>query len=467
MLNELSKIRIHFVGIGGIGMSGIAELMFDLGYKIQGSDININSNIERLVKRGIKFYKGHKKSNIKNASAVVFSSAIKKNNPELLECKKLSIPLISRADMLAELMKFKKSIAIAGSHGKTTTTSLVGSMFDDAKFDPTIVNGGIINSYSKNNRFGRGEWMIVEADESDGSFLRLPHQINIITNLDLEHMDYYKTKENLITAFCSFINNLPFYGFSILCTDDKNLRKLSRNIKTRKIITYSVNQENSDVRITSIIKKEYKTEFTLYFNKGIIYNIKGKYNFSTTLLGKHNILNTTGAIIACLLAKVPIVNIQHSLSVFQGVKRRFSLLGKINTAHIYDDYAHHPSEINASYQIAKQIAKNKIIVIFQPHRYSRTNYLFNDFIKVLKKIDILYILDIYPAGEKPIKNINSKNLVKEIKHYNINKKIFYLDKTKNLRSRMKTYLQENNTIIFMGAGSITNIAQNFFNKNDR
>ena len=240
--NELKKTKIHFVGIGGIGMSGIAELMFDLGYDIQGSDIVTNTNIKRLKKRGIKFFKGHKKSNIRKISAAVYSSAIKKNNPELLECTRLSIPLISRADMLAELMKFKKAIAVAGSHGKTTTTSLVGSMFDKANFDPTIVNGGIINSFSKNNRYGKGEWMIVEADESDGSFLRLPHQINIVTNLDLEHMDYYKSKDNLIRAFINFINNLPFYGYSILCIDNKNLKKISYKIKTRKIITYAKNQ---------------------------------------------------------------------------------------------------------------------------------------------------------------------------------------------------------------------------------
>ena len=221
--NISKKIKIHFVGIGGIGMSGIAELMHDLGYAIQGSDISMSANIKRLQKRGIKFFKGHNKKNINNMSAVVFSSAIKKNNPELLECEKLSIPLISRADMLAELMKFKKSIAVAGSHGKTTTTSLVGAMFDKAEFDPTIVNGGVINSYSKNNRFGKGEWMIVEADESDGSFLRLPHQINIVTNIDLEHLDYYKTKQNIILAFKNFINNLPFYGYSIVCIDNLNL----------------------------------------------------------------------------------------------------------------------------------------------------------------------------------------------------------------------------------------------------
>ena len=458
---ELRNIRIHFVGIGGIGMSGIAELMLDLGYKIQGSDLNKNVNIVRLIKRGIKFFKGHNKTNIKNVSAVVFSSAIKKNNPELLECEKNSVPLISRADMLAELMKFKKSIAVAGSHGKTTTTSLVGAMFDNAKFDPTIVNGGIINSYSKNNRYGKGEWMIVEADESDGSFLRLPHQINIITNIDMEHLDYYKTKKNLLFAFMSFINNLPFYGYSIICTDNKNLKELSKKIKTRKIITYSKNQ-NSDIKVKFIKKNITSTQFTLIFKKNIIKGIDGKFLFKSTLLGEHNILNATAAIISALIANVPIEKIQNSLETFQGVKRRFSFLGKINQASIYDDYAHHPSEIKASYEIAKQISKEKIIVVFQPHRYSRTKLLLDDFINILKKIDILYVLDIYPAGEKVIKNINSHNLVKRISKKN--KNVFYLENKKKLDQILKIYYKKNNIIIFMGAGNITNIAHNLFKK---
>ena len=458
---KLNMINIHFVGIGGIGMSGIAELMLDLGYKIQGSDINISSNIERLKKRGIKFFSKHDRKNVKGISAAVFSSAIKKDNPELLECEKLSIPLISRAEMLAELMKFKKSIAVAGSHGKTTTTSLVGAMFDNANFDPTIINGGIINSYSKNNRFGKGQWMIVEADESDGSFLRLPHEINIITNIDLEHLDYYKTKENLFSSFAKFVNNLPFYGYSIMCIDNYNLKKLSIKIKTRKIITYSINQ-NSDVKINSITKFKNYTKFSLLFKKDIITNIEGIYNFETSLLGEHNILNSTGAIISSLIARVPIKKINQALKNFQGVKRRFSFLGKINKASIYDDYAHHPSEIKASYEIAKQISAKKIIVIFQPHRYSRTKILFNDFIKILKKIDILYVLDVYSAGEKPIKNFNSINLVNKLKISNNN--IFYLSKKMNLNLRLKQYFDEDNTIIFMGAGSVTHMAHDLINK---
>jgi len=460
-MNEFNKFKIHFIGIGGVGMSGIAEVMHDLGYRVQGSDVNLNPNIERLKKRGIKFFKGHNKSNIKNISASVFSSAIPKNNEEILESKRLAIPLISRADMLAELMKFKKSVAIAGSHGKTTTTSLVGSMFDNAKFDPTIVNGGIINSYSKNNRLGKGDWMIVEADESDGSFLRLPHQINIITNIDLEHLDYYKSKKNLIDAFINFINNLPFYGHSIICIDNMNLKNLSTKINTRKIITYSKNQ-NSDVKITTIIKSHNKTKFSLFFKKGFIKNISGKFNFTTTLLGDHNVLNSTAAITAALIANVPIRNIRNSLELFQGVKRRFSFLGKIGQASIYDDYAHHPTEIKVSYEIAKQISKKNIIIIFQPHRFSRTSMLFNDFIKILSNIKILYVLDIYSAGEKPIKNINSKNLVNKLK--NNNRKVYYLNKKQKLELILKPYFNDDNAIVFMGAGSITYMAQNLFIK---
>ena len=459
--NQLKKIKIHFVGIGGIGMSGIAELMLDLGYEIQGSDININSNIRRLKKKGIKFFKGHDKNNIKKISAIVFSSAIKKNNPELLECEKLSIPIISRADMLAELMKYKKSIAIAGSHGKTTTTSLVGSIFFQGGLDPTIINGGVINSLSKNNRLGKSEWMIVEADESDGSFLRLPHQINIITNIDLEHLDYYKSKKNLLLAFKNFINNLPFYGYSIICTDNVNLRKLFQTIKTRKIITYSRNQD-SDIKINSILRNQQNTDFSLYIKKGIFKKVHGTYNFRTTLLGDHNILNAAGAIAASLIAGVPMNQISTSLNKFEGVKRRFSFLGKIKNASIYDDYAHHPTEIKASYQIAKQISREKIIVIFQPHRYSRTKILQNDFIKVLKTIDILFLLDIYPAGEKPIRDVNSKILVSKLKKMNTN--TFYLKNQKQIRSYLQAYFDKDNTIVFMGAGSITHIAHNLFEK---
>ena len=460
-----SQIKIFFIGIGGIGMSGIAELMSDQGYKISGSDLIINNNIKRLNKKGIKIYIGHKKTNIKSVTLAVFSSAIKNDNPEIKRCKELKIPLLSRADMLAELMRFKKCIAVAGSHGKTTTTSLVGSILEYSKLDPTIVNGGIINAYSKNNRLGKSSLMVVESDESDGSFLKLPHEINIITNIDIEHLDYYKTKKNILNSFEKFITSIPFYGYSILCISDLNTYKISKKIDTRKIITYGYELSKADVRISNIYQNQSSTSFKLLIKKNIIRKYSGYYNFNVNLLGVHNILNATGAIIASLLVGAKLSKIKKSLNEFKGIKRRFTFIGKKNEAMIYDDYAHHPTEIQASYEIAKHIAEKRIIVIFQPHRFSRTRDLYDKFIKVLKRVDILYIYDIYPAGEKKIKNINSVKLVKDLKIFK--NKVYYLNKSANLNSELESYFYEKNLIIFMGAGSITNEANKLVEKNDR
>ena len=462
ILNINQKMKIHFIGIGGIGMSGIAELMLDQGYQIQGSDLYVNENIKRLRNKGAKIYLGHKKSNINNSTAAVFSSAIKKSNVEILECKKLSIPLVSRADMLAELMREKNAIAIAGSHGKTTTTSIIGTILENAKMDPTIINGGIINSYLKNNRLGFGKWMVVEADESDGSFLKLPHEINVITNIDSEHLDYYKNDKAILEAFEIFIQNLPFYGCSVICIDNKNSYKLSRKINTRKIITYSQKNKDADVKINITKQTKLKTDFTVKIKKGIINKYFGVYKFKTNLIGHHNILNGTAGIICSLLVGSSIKNIQKSLINFKGVKRRFTFLGKLRKSLIYDDYAHHPTEIKASYELAKIIAKKKIILIFQPHRYSRTLKLYSDFIKVLKKFDYIYILDIYPAGEKPIKKINSKNLTKDLNKKN--SKSFYLKNTLDLKVILSKHYNQENLIIFMGAGSVTNEAYKLINE---
>tara|TARA_B100000686_G_C16786616_1_gene975681 strand:- start:438 stop:1838 length:1401 start_codon:yes stop_codon:yes gene_type:complete len=448
-----SKKIIHFIGIGGIGMSGIAEVMLDRGYLIQGSDIKINENIRRLRKKGAKIFLKHAENNIKNISTAVFSSAIDELNPEIIQCKKLSIPLVRRADMLAELMRGKKAIAVAGSHGKTTTTSLVGSILDYASLDPTIINGGIINAYSKNNRLGSGKWVVAEADESDGSFIRLPHEINIITNIDIEHMEHYKKEKNLIKAFETFITSIPFYGYSIICYENESLKKISKKIKNRKFIKYSSASKSADVYITNVKTVNLKTNFTIFIKKNVFQNYSGKYNFKINLLGNHNVLNATASIIASLLAGVSIEKIQSSLENFLGVKRRFTLVGKIKKSLIYDDYAHHPTEIKASYQIAKLLKKKKIIVIFQPHRYSRTSILYKDFLKELAAIDILFLLDIYPAGEKPIKNISSKKIVKDLKRKN--KSVYYLHNKTNIYKKLSSYFNNENLIIFMGAGSIT------------
>ncbi len=453
----INKIKIHFIGISGIGMSGIAELMSDKGYLIQGSDVVLNDNTKRLKKKGIKFYLGHNKKNIKSVDAVVFSSAIKKNNPEIKEALFKKIPLLSRADMLGELMKNKKSIAIAGSHGKTTTTSLVGNILNQANLDPTIVNGGIINSLSKNNRYGKGEWMVVEADESDGSFLKLPHQISIITNLDIEHLDYYKSKDNLFKSFESFINMLPFYGTSIVCLDDNNIKLLTKKIKTRNLITYSIKNKNADVIIYGIERKETKSLFKLKINTKQFLNFKN-YKFTLNSIGDHNILNATASIIASKIVGVKNRSINKALSNYIGVKRRFTYLGKKNKAIIYDDYAHHPTEILATLNAAKNL-KNNIVVVFQPHRYSRTNILMKNFINILSKVNNLILLETYAAGEKSIKGATSKDLYLKISK--INRNVKFVNKANNLNQLLDIHTMKKNTIIFMGAGSISNIAKKY------
>ena len=450
--------KIHFIGISGIGMSGIAELMLDKGYSIQGSDLSVNDNTKRLKKKGIKFFLGHNKKNIKNAHVVVYSSAIKKNNPEIKEAYIKKIPVLSRADMLSELMKNKKSIAIAGSHGKTTTTSLVGNIFNEAGLDPTIVNGGIINSFSNNNRYGKGEWMIVEADESDGTFLKLPHQISIITNLDIEHMDFYKSKKNLINAFEKFINLLPFYGTTIMCYDDKNLKLLINKIKTRNILTYSIKNKKADVLIFDIIQNKLKTSFKLKINNKIIHS--SNYKFTINAIGNHNILNATASIIAAKLNGIKNKDINNALTNYVGVKRRFSFIGKKNKSFVYDDYAHHPTEIAATLSAAKSL-KNKVIVVFQPHRYTRTKILIREFIKVLSKVDYLFLLETYSAGEKIIKGATSKDIYSKI--LKKNKNTIYLKNIGDLNKLMKPYTLHQNTIVFMGAGSISSIAKKYLN----
>ena len=448
--------KIHFIGISGIGMSGIAELMLDKGYSIQGSDISVNDNTKRLKKKGIKFFLGHNKKNIKYAHAVVYSSAIKKNNPEIREAYIKKIPVLSRADMLSELMKNKKSIAIAGSHGKTSTTSLVGNIFNEAGLDPTIVNGGIINSFSNNNRYGKGEWMIVEADESDGTFLKLPHQISIITNLDIEHMDFYKSKKNLINAFEKFINLLPFYGTTIMCYDDNNLKLLINKIKTRNILTYSIKNKNADVLIFDISQNKLKTTFKLKINNKIIHS--SNYKFTINAIGNHNILNATASIIAAKLNGIKNKDINNALINYVGVKRRFSFIGKKNKSFVYDDYAHHPTEIAATLSAAKSL-KNKVIVVFQPHRYTRTKILIREFIKVLSKVDYLFLLETYSAGEKIIKGATSKDIYSKI--LKKNKNTIYLKNIGDLNKLMKPHTMNQNTIVFMGAGSISSIAKKY------
>ena len=461
MNKKNKKIKIHFIGIGGIGMSGIAELMKKIGYTVLGSDINESENIKRLRNIGIDIKIGHNKKNLNLVNAVVYSSAIPKNNPEILEAIKNKIPVVTRADMLGELMKNKKCIAIAGSHGKTTTTSLIGNILETGKLDPTIVNGGIINSISKNNKYGKGEWMVVEADESDGSFLKLPHQISILSNLDSEHLDFYKTNKNLYLAFEQFIMNLPFYGIAIVNEDDINLKKIINKINTRKIITFSGKNKNADIFIKKPIFENEYTTFKLQFNNSIG-KVTGLHEYTIKAIGMHNVLNGTASIIAGLLVGVKNYYIKKALKNYVGVKRRFTHLGKINLSDIYDDYAHHPTEIAATLLGAKQISKN-IIIVFQPHRFSRTKILFSEFVKVLSKVKKLYILETYAAGEKKIKGADSKDLF--LKLNKLNKNVIYVNKNK-LNTIIYDETKARNIIIFMGAGSISRMAKDFMKINE-
>tara|TARA_Y100001970_G_C14248549_1_gene870041 strand:+ start:66 stop:1451 length:1386 start_codon:yes stop_codon:yes gene_type:complete len=461
MKNKNTKIKIHFIGIGGIGMSGIAELMHKIGYSVFGSDINYSENIKRLREIGIIIKIGHHKDNIKNVNAVVYSSAVSQNNPEIQQAKKNKIPIVSRADMLGELMKNKRCIAIAGSHGKTTTTSLIGNILECGKLDPTIVNGGIINSLSKNNKFGKGEWMVVEADESDGSFLKLPHQISIITNLDIEHLDYYKTEKKLFLAFEQFIMNLPFYGISIINQDDKNLKKIIKKNDTRKIISFSKKNKKANVYIEKVIFEKNYSNFKLKFNIPIN-KMSGSCYYKIKAIGLHNVYNGTASIIAALLAGVKNTYIKSALINYIGVKRRFNFLGRVNLSYIYDDYAHHPTEILATLNGAKQVNKN-IVVVFQPHRYSRTKILFSEFVKVLSKIKKLYLLDTYAAGEKIIKGYETKNIIQELRK--INKNAMHVNNNK-LNKIIYKETHNHNIIIFMGAGSVSKIASDFLKINE-
>ena len=460
MKEKINKFGyIHFIGIGGIGMSGIAELMKNLGYFVQGSDILSNSNTIRLEKKGIKVLIGHNKRYVHNVSAVIFSSAVKKNNPEILEAIKQKIPVVSRAEMLGELMRFKRGIAIAGSHGKTTTTSILANILEEAKFDPTFVNGGIVNSVLSNSKMGNGEWMVAEADESDGSFLKLPNEINIITNIDIEHLDYYKNFNKLFLSFKKFSSSVPFYGCTILCLDNKYTNKLSRQITTREVITYGIDKLNADLNIINIKIKNGKSHFTIKLSEKFNNISKRKINLSLNLLGKHNILNSSAAVAVSLKIGIKAKTIQKTLSNFDGVSRRFTFIGKVKNTKIYDDYAHHPSEILASLEIAKILCRGKIIVIFQPHRYSRTKTLYNDFIKVLKKIDVLAICNIYSAGEKYEKGLDLK-FYNDIKK-NSKKFVIKVKNEKNIYKYISPYLKNDNLVIFMGAGSISNLAKKF------
>ena len=444
---------IHFIGIGGIGMSGIAEILFNLGYKISGSDITKSSNVDRLKKIGIKIFIGQKAQNINDVSIIVISSAIKEDNIELVAGALNKIPIVRRADMLAELMRFKKSISVGGSHGKTTTTSLISSLLEGAKFDPTVVNGGIIEAYGTNARLGKSDWMVVEADESDGTFIKLPSTYVVITNIDREHIDFYKTFDNLNRAFRNFVENIPFYGVAFICIDSPDAENLCKDIKYRKVVTYGFNKK-ADLTVSNIKIIDYITYFDITVNKSHLSKKRFIKNIAISLPGEHNIRNALAAISVALELGIKEQVIKNSLLNFKGVERRFSFVGSVNNIKIIDDYAHHPTEIKNTLKAAKSLCRGKLIVVFEPHRYSRIIDLYDDFINSFSDADFLFVTQIYSAGEKKIKEINEKIIVSSIKK-NGHKNVYYFKDENYMENELSKIALNDDFIMFLGAGSIS------------
>ena len=448
---------IHFIGIGGIGMSGIAEILVQSGYLIQGSDLNISNNTNRLKNLGVKIFIGQKALNVKKAKIIVVSTAIFDCNTELIEAKKMFLPIVHRSEMLGELMRLKQSIAVAGTHGKTTTTSLIARITEENGMDPTIVNGGIISALGSNAKLGNGEWMVVEADESDGSFSKLNPTVAVITNIDLEHLDHHGTEENLENAFFNFVTSTPFYGFICLCIDHPRVQKLISKLEDKRVITFGLSA-NADIRATDIFYKDNNMHFILNISKRL--NPKNKsYNIEFSMIGIHNIQNALAAISVALELGIPIHNIKKSLKNFSGVQRRFEKVGKFNNTLIIDDYGHHPVEINAALSAARLLTpENKIISIFQPHRYSRLRDLFNDFCSCFNDADQVFLLDVFPAGEKVIKDFESLDLEEGLTKYG-HKNVTYVKDSRILAKYLLPQINSGDLIICLGAGTITKIAR--------
>ena len=451
----LSIGLIHFIGIGGIGMSGIAEVLNELGYNVSGSDIIQNSNTERLKNLNIKVYIGHKSRNVHGAQIVIISTAISKNNIELIEAKNKKIPIVHRAEMLCELMRLKWSIAIAGTHGKTTTTSLIASLLDGADFDPTVINGGIINNWKSNAKLGKGEWMVVEADESDGSFSKLTPTVAIVTNIDSEHLDFHGSFSNLENAFNNFISSIPFYGFKVLCIDHPVVQKLIPLNKDRRLLTYGLST-TADVKATNIEYHENVTVFDLILSNKILSPSRIWKKIILPMHGKHNVLNCLASICVAIEMGISEKIIRTSLNNFKGIKRRFENKGvSKNGVRIIDDYGHHPVEINYALSSGRILAKkNKLIAIFQPHRYSRLKDLFNEFCQCFNNADYVFIADVYAAGEKKIENFNKETLASGISDFGHNN-VSIINNEDEICGQINKIAKPNDVVIFLGAGNIT------------
>ena len=444
---------IHFVGVGGIGMSGIAEMLLNLGYRVQGSDAADNANVRRLRDKGASVFIGHDAAHLGEAAVVVVSTAIRRDNVELVAARERRLPVVRRAEMLAELMRLKQCVAIAGTHGKTTTTSLVAALLDAAGLDPTVINGGIINAYGANAKKGEGDWMVVEADESDGTFLKLPADVAIVTNIDPEHLDHFKTFEAIKDAFLTFVENLPFYGFAVMCLDHPIVQELVGRIEDRRVITYGENPQ-ADVRLLDVDLSGGLTRFNVLIRDRKTSRATYIDDLVLPMPGHHNALNATAAIAVAYELKAPIEAIRRAIAGFAGVKRRFTRTGEWNGATIFDDYGHHPVEIAAVLRAARAATTGKVIAVVQPHRYTRLQSLFEQFASCFNDADAVIVADVYSAGETPIEGVDKAALVAAIKAHG-HRQALALSAPAALAGLLRDIAGPGDYVVLLGAGTIT------------
>jgi UDP-N-acetylmuramate--alanine ligase len=461
----LSIGTIHFVGIGGIGMSGIAEILHNLGYQVQGSDLADNANVRRLAGLGIAVHIGHRAENLGAAQVIVISSAVKRDNPEVLAARAHLIPVVRRAEMLGELMRLKWSIAIAGTHGKTTTTSMVGALLDTAQLDPTVINGGIINAYGTNARLGAGDWMVVEADESDGTFVKLPATIAVVTNIDPEHLDFYGDFAAVQQAFESFVGNIPFYGFAALCIDHPVVQSMIPRVAERRIVTYGMSPQ-ADIRATNIVIDRQGARYDVTIADRLNETSRTIAGLTLPMFGQHNVQNSLAAIAVAEEMGLGEDIVREALAKFKGVKRRFTKTGESNGVTVIDDYGHHPVEIAAVLRAARSATGNNVIAVVQPHRFTRLRDLFDDFCTCFNDADAVIVADVYAAGEQPIEGASRDALVAGMRargHRNVQA----LPDPKDLAPLVNELAQPGDFVVCLGAGSITSWAQSLPGELDR
>ena len=444
---------IHFVGIGGIGMSGIAEILHNLGYKVQGSDIAESANVKRLRNLGMEIHIGHVAENLGESRVVVISSAVKSDNPEVVSARARLIPVVRRAEMLAELMRLKWAIAIGGTHGKTTTTSLIAAMLEAASMDPTVINGGIINAYGTNARLGTGEWVVAEADESDGTFMKLPATIAVVTNIDPEHLDFYGTFDKVRDAFRVFVENIPFYGFAALCSDHPEVQALIPRVPDRKIITYGLNPQ-ADVRATNVSIGPDGAVFDIIITDRANGATRTIEQIHLPMYGQHNVQNSLAAVVVANQLGLSNDIVRKALAGFSGVKRRFTRTGEGNGVTVIDDYGHHPVEIAAVLRAARSASRGSVIAVVQPHRYSRLQSLFEEFCTCFNDADSVVVADVYAAGEKPIDGVSRDALVRGLLERG-HRHVAPLPSPEALPDLIHGLAKPGDMVVCLGAGNIT------------